>query len=64
MTQQDLNRYLMGLLGSEAFVKRWWYSPNVHFKFDCPQEVWDGGDEGKREVISYVMGHAMMGGGS
>lgn len=54
MKQLTLNRALMSLLGSEEFVQRWWLSPNLYFKLQCPQEVWDQGDDGKHEVVSYV----------
>ena len=61
MTQLELNRYLMSLLGSEDFVNRWWHSPNAKFNFADPYEVWSSGPEGQNEVESYVLEHCYGG---
>jgi hypothetical protein len=53
-----LEQVLFAMLGREDLVKKWWDSPNYHFKLSTPNEVWNASDDGKREVIEYVLGHA------
>lgn len=53
-----LDIILLAMLGSKELVANWWISPNLHFKLSTPNEVWNASDEGKQEVIRYVLGHA------
>jgi hypothetical protein len=40
-TEARLNRMLMGLLGSEELVQRWWTIPNRAFDYQTPRQVFD-----------------------
>ena len=40
-TEARLNRLLMGLLGSDELVQRWWASPNRAFDYQTPKQVFD-----------------------
>ena len=55
--RRDVNEVLLGILGSEEFVQRWWTSDNAAFGFVPPQYVWDQGDEAQIEVANYVFTH-------
>lgn len=56
-TKQKLNAILMGLLGSEELVERWWTSPNKAFDDKPPCEA----DMSK--VIDYLYAHGYGGWG-
>jgi hypothetical protein len=60
---KQINLHLYSMLGSVEFVQRWWLGPNMAFQLQCPQEVWDSGDEGKDQIEAYVM-QAAYGGGA
>jgi len=51
--EPSIDDMLLGLLGSDEFVKTWWNSPNAYFKFhrpiDCDREV----------VYNYVCSYAL-----
>lgn len=53
---EKLDIILFAMLGSKELVAKWWDSPNYHFKLSTPNEVWNASDDGKREVINYVLG--------
>jgi len=52
------NGMLMGMLGSDALIERWWNSPNKAFDDKCPVDV----DQDK--VVHYLMFHCFGTGGS
>lgn len=52
------NTMLLGLLGSDALVEKWWNSPNKAFDNKCPVDI----DE--KDVVSYLMWHSFGVGGS
>lgn len=56
--QEKLNKVLFGMLGSDALVTRWWDSPNHHWNLKSPNQVWEESENGKVEVIRYILSHA------
>ena len=57
-TSPSANSMLMGLLGSDALVEKWWNSPNKQFDNKCPVDV------DHEEVVKYLMWHTFGYGGS
>ena len=55
--KSQLNRILFGLLGSMDLVDRWWDSSNHFFDGKTPNEVYYSGEQGKRDVASYIFKH-------
>jgi hypothetical protein len=53
----EVNRLLFSLLGSNDLVKQWWNSPNKHWDGKTPLEIWSTGNNGNKEVWSYVSFH-------
>ena len=51
------NGMLMGMLGSDALVEKWWNSPNKGFGDKCPVDV------DHNTVLQYLMFHAFGTGG-
>jgi len=51
------NGMLMGMLGSDALIEKWWNSPNKAFDDKCPVDV----DHDK--VVHYLMFHCFGTGG-
>lgn len=54
----NINRFLLGLLGSQELVKNWWNSKNKAFDMKTPLEIWSLPD-GKEQVFNYVMYFSM-----
>lgn len=52
------NSMLMGMLGSDALVEKWWQSPNKAFDYKCPVDV------DQKDVVEYLMFHTFGYGGS
>jgi uncharacterized protein (DUF2384 family) len=52
---------LMALLGRQELVDRWWDSPNMHFDFKHPIDVFNMNDDGRQAVVSYVTEHCYGG---
>lgn len=57
MTKNCLNKMLYAMLGNNDLVFRWWDSPNRNWNLSTPNQIWNESDEGKREVIQYILGH-------
>ena len=57
-TNPSANSMLIGMLGSDALVEKWWASPNKAFDNKCPVDV----DE--KDVVTYLMWHCFGAGGS
>lgn len=57
-TNPTANSMLMGMLGSDALVEKWWVSPNKAFDNKCPVDV------DKQDVVEYLMWHSFGAGGS
>lgn len=64
MLKHIVDKHLLGLLGSEEFVSRWWDSPNAYFDFRRPIDLWISGEHGQKQVVDYVLHHCYVGGGS
>ena len=54
----NINRFLLGLLGSQELVQNWWNSKNEAFNMNTPLEIWCLPD-GKEQVFNYVMYFSM-----
>lgn len=51
----DINRYLYLLVGEDmGLVDTWWHSPNREFDMKTPDEVYQSGPEGRKNVYDYV----------
>lgn len=50
-----LNRILLSLVGREELVEEWWVSPNKAFEQKTPNEVYLSSDEGRQQVIDYIL---------
>jgi len=51
-TNPSANSMLMGMLGSDQLVSRWWGSPNKAFDNKCPVDV------DQQIVVEYLMWHS------
>jgi hypothetical protein len=56
--KEKLNIVLFSMLGSDELVGQWWRSPNYHWALSTPDDVWESGEDGKKQVIQYILGHA------
>ena len=52
-----LNRILLALVGREELVEEWWLSKNKAFNMKTPNEVYLSNEEGRKQVIDYVLFH-------
>lgn len=50
-----VDRMLLGLLGSQELVERWWTGENWHFNLERPDVIWSKDPDA---VYAYVAGHA------
>lgn len=55
MSVSHLNKYLLGLLGSEALIEQWWTSPNLSFNNLTPIDMYELHEEGKMSVAWYIL---------
>jgi len=53
-SMSEANRYLKHILGSDAFVKQWWNSPNIKFNGKTPLEEWSL-PKGDRRVMKFIL---------
>lgn len=56
--KEKLNKVLFAMLGNNDLVYGWWDSPNRHWEMQTPNHVWENSDEGRVEVIRYILNHA------
>lgn len=56
--KEKLNTVLFAMLGNDALVSRWWDIPNRHWDMQTPNQVWKECEEGRVEVIRYILSHA------
>jgi hypothetical protein len=56
--KEKLNIVLFSMLGSDELVERWWRSPNYHWALSTPDDIWESSEDGKKQVIQYILGHA------
>lgn len=61
LQKADCDNMLMALLGRQELVDRWWDSPNMHFDFKHPIDVFNLNDDGRQAVVSYVTEHCYGG---
>lgn len=52
LSQEDLNKCLYSLLGSDDFVSRWWTSPNANWSMRRPIDVYE---VYPAEVTNYIL---------
>ena len=60
----ECDAMLMGLLGRQELVDKWWDGPNLQFDLRHPIDVFNSGADGRRSVYSYLGEHCFGGGGS
>ena len=53
--KSQLDRILLGLLGSLQLVDEWWHSSNKAFEGKAPIEVYHTNEQGKQDVASYIL---------
>ena len=49
-----LNKMLFALIGRNELVEAWWSSPNKGFNSKTPDEVYQSGPDGRKEVARYI----------
>lgn len=52
--KRPLNRILFALLGRIELVDDWWHNPNRAFDDKTPDEVYQSGAEGRKQVAKYL----------
>lgn len=55
--KSQLDRYLLGLLGSVSLVDQWWHSSNKSFAGKTPMETYHSGEKGRVMVADYIISH-------
>ena len=50
---KKLNEILLGLVGSQELVERWWASPNKAFDMEIPDDLYHS--DKKAVVIRYIL---------
>lgn len=58
----ECDAMLMGLLGRQELVDRWWNGPNLQFDLRHPIDVFNSGSDGRQSVYSYLGEHCFGGG--
>lgn len=56
-TNPTANSMLMGMLGSDALIEKWWQLPNKAFDNKCPVDI------DHQVVVEYLMWHSFGSGG-
>lgn len=57
ITKVTLNRYLYSLgLSRQELIDSWWHSPNKAFEYKTPDEVYQTGEDGRKQVANYILG--------
>lgn len=49
-----LNRILLSFLGRYELVDIWWHTPNKAFEMKTPDEIYQSGIEGRKQVSNYL----------
>ena len=57
LMKDDCDKMLKTLLGSDAFVEKWWQSPNLYFNMKTPFEVFVQDADSCLYVYDYLAGH-------
>jgi hypothetical protein len=53
----NLDKLLLGLLGSTDLVNIWWDSPNINFGLDTPNQWFNSSSQVKHTtVVDYIVG--------
>ena len=50
-----INRYLFAMLGVQSLVENWWHIPNRNWNGKTPDEIYQSGPDGQKEVCNYVL---------
>ena len=53
--KSNVNQYLYAMLGKSELVDLWWDKPNKAFDMKTPNEVYQTGSEGRKQVYDYVI---------
>jgi hypothetical protein len=54
--KSNVNQYLYAMLGKSELVDLWWDKPNKTFDMKTPDEVYQTGVDGRKQVYDYVRG--------
>jgi len=57
LVKDECDHMLKALLGSDAFVEKWWQSPNLYFNMKTPFEVFVQDADGRQSVYNYLAEH-------
>jgi hypothetical protein len=57
LVKDECDGMLRALLGSDAFVEKWWQSPNLYFNMKTPFEVFVQDADGRQSVYNYLAEH-------
>ena len=57
ITKIQINRCLLAMLGREQLMYDWWNSANRAFDGQTPEQVYQSGAAGRRQVRDYVFSH-------
>ena len=53
--KSNVNQYLYAMLAKSELVDLWWDKPNKAFDMKTPNEVYQTGSEGRKQVYDYVV---------
>ena len=54
--KSNVNQYLYAMIGKPELVDLWWDKPNKAFDMKTPDEVYQTGVDGRKQVYDYVRG--------
>lgn len=54
--KSNVNQYLYAMIGKPELVDLWWDKPNKAFDMKTPNEVYQTGVDGRKQVYDYVRG--------
>ena len=59
LRKSRVDMHLCAMLGSYELVDKWWNSPNRAFAMSTPDQIWQTGEDGQKEVAAYVYNHSL-----
>ena len=54
--KSNVNQYLYAMIGRPELIDLWWDKPNKAFDMKTPDEVYQTGVDGRKQVYDYVRG--------
>lgn len=52
-----LNKHLFAALRHPELVESWWHIENKAFDNKTPDQVYQSGEEGRKQVANYIINH-------